>query len=210
MNPQLELNPWSCEIDHDPNNLTTVDTDWKNKGYRMAGISGYGPTDPLFCAVWDNKNGHDYTFKTNMNPAEFQQQFDTFNNDGWTLNWIDGYEFNNEVKYAAIWERKESPESFTRQGLTTTQFQTNCEEFAEKGFRPVHVSGWCTNGISLYAAIWRKDTGPETEVMCDMTLSAFEQCNTDFLAKGFMLVSLNGWTCNKEQSLQQYGKKEMV
>jgi len=94
-----------CVVDHGPSNLLTKDVDCKNNGFRMGRISGYGKEHPLFAAVWQNEEGNDYTFTTDMTRSEFQKVLDNLKNNGYFLRCIDGYELNGEANYAAIWEK---------------------------------------------------------------------------------------------------------
>ncbi|MCH8904176.1 MAG: hypothetical protein IIA45_09715 [Bacteroidetes bacterium] len=192
------LSPPSCVIDFPNNDLNTKDFDWKNKGYKMTSISGYNLTDPVFAAVWDSRNGNEYTFKTDMTSPEFQQEFDNWKTKGWWLQWVDGYEKNGEIMYAAIWENSENPEYFSRHGLSPEQFEETCTEFTAQGFSPVHISGYSTNGTSWFAGIWHKNSGTPTNFNCDLTLDSFEEFNTEMINKGMTLHSLNGWITNDE------------
>ena len=189
-----------CVIDHGPSNLLLKDVDNKNQGFNMTKISGYGTKHPLFAAVWSDNKGEDYTFTTDMSHSEFQKVFDNLKNNGYFLKCIDGYEFANEVKYAAIWEKVDDIDYLSRYGLTAQQFHVVCIDFSSRSFRPQHISTYMVEGEVQYAAIWVKDGGPPATARYDMNEEEFERTQVEFTEQGYRLTDLNGCFSKKGAS----------
>ena len=183
-------------IDHAPNNLFTSDVDWKQKGYRMKSISGYGSKNSLFAAIWDDQNGHDYTFTTDMTPSEFQKVFDNLEDNGYVPHYIDGYDVNNKVMYAAIWEKLNSGDYLSRFGSNPNQFHNICIEFSSRGFRPIHVSVYHNMGELNYAGIWKKNTGTESTLRHELLEDSFKEFHSEFEGQGYRLIDLNASCLN--------------
>ena len=181
-----------CVIDHGPSNLLVKDVDYKNQGYHMTRISGYGIKHPLFAAVWSDDKGEDYTFTTDMSHSEFQKVFDNLKNNGYFLKCIDGYELHDEVKYAAIWEKVDAIDYISRYGLTAQQFHAVCIDYSSRKFRPLHISTYVVEGQVQYAAIWIKDGGPQATARYGMNEEEFEHVQGELTDQGYRLTDLNG------------------
>ncbi len=192
--------PANCVIDYGANHLCTTDIDKKSKGYYMTGITGYGTKKPLFAAVWGTKKTNDYTFTTDMSPAEFQKVFNNLSKNGYSLHWVDGYNVDDQVKYAAIWKKSDPKDYIFRHGLASIQFYTICKDYQKDGYRPIHVASYNNKGYPCYAGIWVKDDGPECNIRHNFTSHEFEQQNKKFTLQGYTLKDLNGCCYNGEPS----------
>lgn len=198
MSEQVYISPPSCVIDHDINSLVDKDMNWKNRGYHMVGITGYGSSNSKFAAVWNNPNGIEYTFKTNMSPPEFQLIMENMQTEGYIIACLDGYEVSKRINYTAIWEKKNGIDHRVRHGLSSIQFKDACADYGKENYRLVKSSIYNVNEQPCYAGIWVNDGGPETIVDEDMSLTMFEKTNIDNIAKGYRLTDLNACVCKDE------------
>ena len=180
-----------CVVDHGPSNLLIKDVDCRTNGFRMSRISGYGKEYPLFAAVWQNEDGYDYTFTTDMTRSEFQKVLENLKNNGYFLRCIDGYELNGEANYAAIWEKNRGIDYMSRHGLTAAQFNAVCIDYSSRGFRPIHVSIYTVEGKTEYAAIWVKEEGPNATIKYEMSQTDLEITTLEFEKAGYRLTDLN-------------------
>ncbi|MBC7872735.1 MAG: hypothetical protein H7Y01_01995, partial [Ferruginibacter sp.] len=66
--------------------------DYGKQGYRLQYVSGYvvGGTE-YFAAIWEKKSGGAMAVKHNMTAAQYQQAFNEFTGQGYTLKLVSGY-----------------------------------------------------------------------------------------------------------------------
>ncbi|MGW1879093.1 hypothetical protein, partial [Streptomyces sp. NPDC001975] len=63
-------------------------------------------------------------------------------------------------RFAAIWEQSPGSTFHAMHGLTSGQYQQRFNDLVGQGFRPVHVSGYSSGGVDLFAAIFEQRQGP--------------------------------------------------
>ncbi|MFF7467866.1 hypothetical protein, partial [Streptomyces sp. NPDC008092] len=63
-------------------------------------------------------------------------------------------------RFAAIWEQSPGSTFHAMHGLTSSQYQQRFNDLVGQGFRPVHVSGYSSGGVDLFAAIFEQRQGP--------------------------------------------------
>jgi Bacterial tandem repeat domain 1 len=61
---------------------------------------------------------------------------------GYRLVNVSGYAVNGEDRYAAIWEKSNSPAWQARHGMTSSQYQATFDKLVGQGYRLVNVSGY--------------------------------------------------------------------
>ncbi len=80
-----------------------------------------------------------------------------------------------------------------RHAMTPSQYQSEFNEWSEKGYRVVSLSGYTKGGQELYAALWNKVSGPAWSAVHGLTSAAYQASFTDMSNKGYRLTCLSGY-----------------
>jgi hypothetical protein len=196
--------------DMDSETLFTRDVNWKNKGYKMTSITGYGTDEAKFTAIWDDRSMNDYTFTTDMTPNEFERVFNNLNSNGFTVQCISGYEVEGELRYAAIWERADVDQKI-QYGMNAADLYKWNADYTDQGYRAVRLNSYNWGDAPAYACIWVKDNGPQTILKHNLTLATLESCQEEYALEGYYLAELTGCRFSGEptfSAIWEQGKRE--
>lgn len=133
-----------------------------------------------------------------LTSSQYQTAFDTYNSQGYRLNYVSGYTINNVPSYAAIWEKKSSPAWVARHGMTSAQYQTYFNTYTSQGYHPVLVNGYTVNGIDNYVAIWDKSPTGDWVARHGMTSSDYQTNFNTFVGQGYRLKHVSGYAVGNE------------
>ncbi|MCP4609238.1 MAG: DUF1349 domain-containing protein [Planctomycetes bacterium] len=165
------------------------------QGYRLVDISGYSVAGNVFyAAIWEKKSGPTWEARHGLTASEYQQAFDTYDEQGFRLKRISGYAKKGKARYAAIWEKEEGPAWEARHGLTASEYQQAFDTYVEQGYRLVNVSCYNVGGKARYAGIWEKKGGPHWVARHGLNASEYQQAFDTYLQQGYRLVNISG--CN--------------
>lgn len=129
---------------------------------------------------------------------QYQQTFNDLVGQGYRLNYVSGYTFNNEPHFAAIWEQKPSPEWVARHGMTSDDYQTAFNNYTQQGFRLVLVNGYNVNGQDNYVAIWDKSSGPAWVARHGMTSTEYQNNFNTYVNQGYRLTHVSGYSLGSD------------
>jgi hypothetical protein len=104
---------------------------------------------------------------------------------GYALEWIDGYSVDGDVRYNAIFRPAGNVAWQAVHGLSAAQYQQRFTAITGQGYRPTQVESYSSDGEVRYAAIFRKDGGPETRAYHGLTAQQHQQRFDDWSAAGF-------------------------
>ncbi|KAG7284525.1 hypothetical protein NEMBOFW57_010900 [Staphylotrichum longicolle] len=131
-----------------------------------------------------------------LTSAQYQSVFNSFVSSGYRLTYVSGYSYNNDARYAAIWE-KSVPYAWTaRHGLTSAQYQQAFDSNVAQGYRPKHVDGYAVGNMAYFAAIWDKSPAPGNGawVARHGLTSAQYQAEVDkWVGQGFRIAHVSGY-----------------
>lgn len=128
---------------------------YSNQGYRLVWVSGYGVGNtPYYAAIWEKTTGPVMATHHGMSSADYQQKFNSYAGQGYTIKMVSGYNVGNTDYYAAIWEKTNSPVTSARHRLSSSNYQAEFENHKYQGYKPTLVSGYAMNGKATFAAIW--------------------------------------------------------
>jgi len=136
-------------------------------------------------SAWEARHG--------LDSAEYQQTFDTLVGQGYRLSHVSGYSLGGQGRYAAIWEKCDSPEWEARHGLSSAEYQQNFDTFVGQGYRLVQVSGYTVAAQDLYSAIFEKSQGPAWEARHGLDSAAYQQAFDTFVGQGYRLADVSGY-----------------
>jgi hypothetical protein len=102
-----------------------------------------------------NEQGIDWVSHHNMTGTTYQQHFDEYRDEGFSLDHVDSYVVDNNVLYAAIWT-KSSGASTAYHGSTAEEHQKSFDSLKSDGWRPKVISVASVGGKLRYTALYTK------------------------------------------------------
>ncbi|MEH1924768.1 MAG: hypothetical protein V7L07_27410 [Nostoc sp.] len=167
------------------------------QGYRLVDVSGYGVNgQDRYAAIWVKSGGPAWQARHGLTSAQYQATFDKLVGEGYRLVHVSGYSVNGKDRYAAIWEKSDSPAWEARHGLTSAQYQATFDKLVGEGYRLVDVSGYSVNGQDRYAAIWVKSGGPAWQARHGLTSAQYQATFDKLVGEGYRLVHVSGYGVN--------------
>lgn len=168
--------------------------DLNDAGWQLDRVSGYEHNGSTrFAALWLKENGPVQAARHGLTGAEYQEAAEDFDDLGYQLVWVDGYNVGNKLRFAAIWEKVNGPPLRARHGMTSAEYQTEFLDNKADGYRCVHVDGYRSNGSDRYAAIWLKDGGTFPRAHHGHSPEDYQQAVEDNFAEGFRPVQISAW-----------------
>lgn len=157
---------------------------------------------PRICAIEDGRfvTGRSYTardvpgavqpgsreYARHGVPArDYQCVFDQAAAAGYAPVWIDGFSADGEARYNVVFRPAGNVAWRAMHGLGATQYQQRFDDYVGQGFRPVHVESYRAGENVRYAAIFRKDGGPQTRAYHGLTAQQHQQRFDEWTAAGF-------------------------
>jgi hypothetical protein len=114
-----------------------------SQGYRLVDVSGYEVNGQArYAAIWDKSSGSAWVARHGLTSAQYQSNFDQLVKQGYRLVKVSGYTVNGQARYAAIWDKSNSPAWVARHGLTSAHYQATFDQLVKQGYRLVDVSGY--------------------------------------------------------------------
>jgi CubicO group peptidase (beta-lactamase class C family) len=154
----------------------------------------------LFCSLFNLQTSFSqWIARHNLSAAEYQAAFDDFVKQGYRLTTVSGYTCGGQERYIALWEKKTGPEWAARHGLSSQDYQAAFDDFAKKGFRLIHVSGYGVGNQAKFAAIWDKSSGPAWAARHNLTAAQYQQAFDDFSKQGYRLTDVSGYVVNNTE-----------
>ena len=126
-------------------------------GYRLEWIDGYADDGKAkFNVVFrTDEEGIDWTHHGSMTGTTYQDKFDKYRGEGFSLVHIASYVVGDDVLYAAIWRR--SSGAFTAyHGRTAEEHQGSFDSLKSDGWRPKVISVASVGGTLRYTALYTK------------------------------------------------------
>jgi CubicO group peptidase (beta-lactamase class C family) len=160
-------------------------------GYRTAG--GHE-----LAAVFLPGTGQAFEDRHGLTSADYQKLYDSIGKNGFWPYVISAYNTEAGVRFAAVFVKDPSVESFARHGMTAAEYQQAFDRQIQRGFRPWNISGYVDGNASRYAAVWVRDALPVTGAAVPK-LRAFDDAMLTILHSrgwyaGAIAVSHNGKT----------------
>ena len=163
-------------------------------GYRLERIDGY--TDdgkPHFNVIFrTNEQGIDWVSHHNMTGTTYQQHFDEYRDEGFSLDHVDSYVVDNNVLYAAIWT-KSSGASTAYHGSTAEEHQKSFDSLKSEGWRPKVISVASVGGKLRYTALYTKQAIGSFETRSFLTPDEYQTKFDQNKASGRHLHYLNSY-----------------
>jgi hypothetical protein len=163
-------------------------------GFKPVHVAGYtvGGQDQ-YAAIFEKSPSQGWAARHNIDGATYQREFDRWTRQGYRLVAVSGYNVNGTDRYAAIWEKMQSPAWVARHGLTSGQYQQAFNELAAQGYRVVKVNGWRSGNEPRFAAIWEKVEGPPWQARHQMLGDGYQEEFDRLQREGYRLRYVSGY-----------------
>jgi len=166
--------------------------DFKNKGFRLATISGYDAGGARYAAIWKKAPGPAWAARHGLTSDQYQAEFNTLDGQGYRLTYINGYAVAGQARYAAIWEKRGGAAMRARHGLTAQQYQAAVTEAERDGYGLTHVSAFSVGGSPRFAAIFEKNSGAWV-ARHGLSASEYQTAFDTFRGQGWRLKMVSGY-----------------
>ncbi|MBV9226756.1 MAG: hypothetical protein JOY85_22195 [Acidobacteriaceae bacterium] len=158
-------------------------------------LVNYGVDQALYAAIWEKRSSVPWVARHGLTAAQYQQQFDTLESQGYRPVAVSGYSVFDQALYAAIWEKRPSVPWVARHGLTSEQYQQQFNSLVGQGYKLVQVSGYSVGGQALYAAIWEQSSSTVPWVARHgLTPTQYQQEFDNLTGQGYRPVDVNGYS----------------
>ena len=143
-----------------------------------------------------------------LTSSAYQSEFTKWKSKGYRLISVSGYAPNNQIRYAAIWEKKRGPLWVGRHNLTSAQYQAEFSKWMKQGYRLAHVSGFGYRGQARFAAVWEKKKGPAAVGRHNLNSNAYQAEFNKWKNKGYRLTCLSGYTVKGQPRFAAFWEKK--
>lgn len=163
-------------------------------GYRLEWIDGYTKDGKAhFNVIFrTDDQGIDWRTHGSMTGTTYQQKFDEYREQGYSLVHVDSYVVGDNVLYAAIW-RKSSGAFTAYHGSTAEQHQESFDSLTSAGWRPKVISVASVGGQRRYTALYDKQAIGSFEARSSLTPDEYQTKSEQNEAIGRRLHYLNGY-----------------
>jgi CubicO group peptidase (beta-lactamase class C family) len=130
---------------------------YRDRGFRLVDQETYVHHDRrLYAGVWiENREHFGWASYRGVTSAEFSDRFDHYRDRGYLPVDVEVYPFGGGYRYGAIWvENRESLAWKLRRGLTSAQYSSAFDSYADQGLRSLDVEPLQTAAGRRYAGIW--------------------------------------------------------
>lgn len=199
--------PWEMR-----QNLTTSDfekasKDFTEKGYRLTQISAaaVGKDKELrFLAVWEKRSdAPESEARHNLTAKEYEKRTAELKDKGFRPVEVCGYEASGEPRFAAIWEKapKDALLREAHHALTSDDYRTLYAALANKGYRPLRLTGYQVGKETYYTTVWEKEPkgAPTWHTRRDLTADQYQEVFNAQVKDGYHLAHVTGYTINGEE-----------
>ena len=146
-----------------------------------------------FSAIWE-KRPYPFVASHGLSSAGYQNFFNKYTKLGYRLTDVSGYQSGNQVRYAAIFEKRRGPAWITKHGMTSAQYQAFFNSSTSKGYRLIMVDAFAYNNSARYSAIFEKSRGPAYVAKHGMTSAQYQAQFNLFARQGYGLKQVSGYS----------------
>jgi hypothetical protein len=166
----------------------------KANGFRPIDISvsGRGNNSGTFAALWV-KTGGAWVARHGLTPAQYQQAFDKFTQQGYRLRDVEGYMTKKGLRYAALWDKGGNGKFVARHGMSGQSYQAKFDKYTSQGYRLTHVDGYWTPKGVRYAAIWEKAGNGAFVARHGMTGASYQSAFNNYVGQGYALKHVSSY-----------------
>ncbi|KAK3361546.1 hypothetical protein B0T24DRAFT_110395 [Lasiosphaeria ovina] len=134
-----------------------------------------------------------WTAQHGLTSAGYQSTYDTLVRGGYHLTFASGYTYNNDPRFAAIWEKSATAAWATHHGMTSAQYQSLFNTYTAQGYRPRLVNGYTVSNSARFIAIWDKSPTPGWIARHGLSSAQYQAAFDSFVGQGYRLAHVSGY-----------------
>lgn len=171
--------------------------EYRKLGYKVKSVSGYSVNGSAkFAVIWEKNARAPWEEKHDMIGDEYQAAVNSFDKQGYRINFVNGYVVNGKEMFAAVWEKTTGNEQIARHNLTAAKYQDAFNEYTAKGYDLKVISGYEKGGVDLFAAIFEKATGPHWAARHGISRFNYQHVADNMYYQGFEPVYIDAYAAN--------------
>lgn len=135
----------------------TAFNELKDRGFRPVDLCGYTVGGQVrFAVIWDQSPMPEWVARHDMSPGDYHAAYRHWEDHGFVLWRVSGYDDGGQTRYAAIWVKGPALTWTAREGLSSSGYQAAFNALRTRGFRVAKVNGYTVAGQTHFAGIWHK------------------------------------------------------
>ncbi|MBL9006872.1 MAG: matrixin family metalloprotease [Myxococcales bacterium] len=153
----------------------------------IAGIESiYGARgSDRYAAHWEKSGGTAWLARHGLNPAQYQQVFDTYVPLGYRPTIITSTSLGGQDYYAIAMEQKSGGAWLARHGLNSVQYQQVFDTYVPLGYRPTIISAHNAGGQDRYAIVMEQKAGGAWLARHSLNAAQYQQVFDTYVPLGY-------------------------
>ncbi len=132
-------------------------------GFRPTDVTGYTVNGSArYGAIWQQYAGPAWHSHHGLSGSKYQDRFDQYLNDDFRVTAVGGFGVGGEARYVGTWQQFGGPAWRAHHGLTGSEYQSEFDDYLDRGFRLTDVSGYGVDGEARYAGTWQREQRRQT------------------------------------------------
>jgi CubicO group peptidase (beta-lactamase class C family) len=163
-------------------------------GYRLEWVDGYTVGGKVFFNSIFRAKGPavGWAAKVELSGESYQNNFDSYKAEGYSLAHVDSYAVGNTVRYAAIWTKGAS-DLVAYHGKPVGQHQQQFNQLTGDGWTPKVLSVAVANGVPYFTALYTKQPAGTVYAKAGMTSAQYQNTFSQKKTAGLKLRYLNAY-----------------
>ncbi len=129
-----------------------------NAGYRLIFATGYAVNNlQYFASVYEKSAGPGYYAFANMSAADYQQKFNMYKSQGYSVKYVTGCNVGGQDRFTAIWEKTPLPNGYAKHAINGNNYQNISDNFYYEGYKPVFISAYSSAGMERFNGVWQNN-----------------------------------------------------
>jgi Bacterial tandem repeat domain 1 len=166
------------------------------KGFRPKIISAFTVNGQArFAGVWIKDNSVNWVARHNLNPQQYQTEFNKWTQQGYKVACISGYTVNGQELFAAVWEKQNGPMWAAKHGIQGKFYQYEFDNFFYQGYRPRFINAYNVGNQDKFAGVWDNSniSGADMQKI-DQAIQGYMSTNN---VPGISIAFCKGGFCQK-------------
>lgn len=130
--------------------------------------------------------------KHDMTSKEYADAYFNFQDKGYRLQCVSGYEEGSAIKFAAVWKKEMGSPLASFHQLTPAEYQEKYNFYDGQGFKLTFVNAFRAQDKVWYSAIWEKKDGPDVKGFHSMTSQEYNDRWVSMKNSGYRLRCVSG------------------
>jgi len=130
-----------------------------------------------------------------LTSSQFEAKFLLLRDNHLMPVWIDAYQVDGENFFNAIWRPFDGVSWIAKWNMTGDGYQSEFDTNKHNGYRLTNLrsyrDGYASDGSSLYAAIWRLESGPDLRAYHGKSMAEHEGLFDSWMKDGYVPVNLS-------------------